>query len=868
MKKLTGNQVRKLFLDYFAQQQHMIEPSASLVPYNDNTLLWINSGVAALKKYFDGTIKPKNNRISNAQKSIRTNDIENVGYTARHHTFFEMLGNFSIGDYFKKEAIHYAWEFLTSSNYIGFDKEKLYVTVHIDDEVAYDIWVNDIGVNPNKILKTEHNFWQIGEGPSGPNSEIFYDRGEKYDPEKLGEKLFFDELDNDRYIEVWNIVFSMYDAKEGVARKDFKELPQKNIDTGMGLERLTCIVQEVDTNFDTDLFMPIIRKCETFTTKKYENENLMAYRVIADHIRTLTFALADGAMFSNEGRGYVLRRILRRAVRFAKKLGIEKAFLFELVSQVNEIMGEFYPYILEKTPHIQKLIKQEEEKFHLTLHDGEKLLNEMIANAKAISGKDAFKLYDTYGFPFELTLEIANEHQITVDKAEFDEEMERQKQRARNSRQENASFGSQSKDLMAFTKESNFVGYETLQSHAEVIAIVLNGDLVESASDIVGLIFNETPFYATSGGQEFDKGSLLIDGISYPIQEVVKAPNKQHIHYVELPKVQIGDKVLLQVDKSKRDATSRHHSATHLLQLALKTFISKNIAQAGSFYNEEYLRFDFTHFEKINDENLLAIENFINDAIKQDYTTEIEYMALEDAKKTGANALFDEKYGDIVRVVTIGDSKELCGGTHVKSSGAIQQFKLLSEESVGSGVRRITAITGDKVVQLYKENTNKLSEIQAMVQAQNIDQITIKIKNLQDELQQLKKLNEQLNSKLANNLVNDLITNATRKNDVVYIVEALEDVNVDQMKNMVDAIKSKVEHYFVFFVSRLADKLMFVAACSDHVAKVHSAGNIVKEVAQLCGGNGGGKPTLATAGGKDISKVNEVITIVKNKIGE
>lgn len=868
MKKLTGNQVRKLFLDYFAKQQHMIEPSASLVPYNDNTLLWINSGVAALKKYFDGTIKPKNNRISNAQKSIRTNDIENVGYTARHHTFFEMLGNFSIGDYFKKEAIHYAWEFLTSPHYIGFDKEKLYVTVHIDDIVAYDIWVNEIGVNPNKVLKTEHNFWQIGEGPSGPNSEIFYDRGEKYDPEKLGEKLFFDELDNDRYIEVWNIVFSMYDAKEGVARKDFKELPQKNIDTGMGLERLTCIVQEVDTNFDTDLFMPIIRKCETFTTKKYEHENLMAYRVIADHIRTLTFALADGAMFSNEGRGYVLRRILRRAVRFAKKLGIEKAFLFELVLQVNEIMGEFYPYILEKTQHIQKLIKQEEEKFHLTLHDGEKLLNEMIHTTKAITGKDAFKLYDTYGFPFELTLEIAHEHQISVDKDEFDAEMERQKQRARNSRQENASFGSQSKDLMAFTQESVFVGYDTLQSHSEVIAIVLNGDLVDNATGMVGLIFNETPFYATSGGQEFDKGTLIINGINYPIQEVIKAPNKQHIHYVEVPKVQIGDKVLLQVDKSKRDATSKHHSATHLLQLALKTIISKDIAQAGSFYNEEYLRFDFTHFEKINDNDLIAIENFINDAIKQDYITEIEYMALEDAKKTGANALFDEKYGDIVRVVTIGDSKELCGGTHVKSSGDIQQFKLLSEESVGSGVRRITAITGDKVVQLYKENTNKLLAIQSLLHAQNIDQISIKIKNLQDELQQLKKLNEQLNSKLANNLVNDLITNATRKNDIVYIVEALEDINIDQMKNMVDAIKSKVEHYFIFFVSKLTDKLMFIAACSENVSKIHSAGNIVKEAAQLCGGNGGGKPTLATAGGKDISKINDVITIVKNKIGE
>lgn len=868
MKQLSGSEIRKLFLSYFEKQGHMIEPGASLVPYNDNTLLWINSGVAALKKYFDGTAKPKCNRITNVQKSIRTNDIENVGYTARHHTFFEMLGNFSIGDYFKKEAIHFAWEFLTSKEYIGFDIDKMYVSIYEDDEEAYQIWVNDIGINPNRILKTKHNYWEIGAGPSGPNTEIFYDRGIKYDPENLGEKLFFEELENDRYIEVWNVVFSQYDAKEGVDRKDYKELPQKNIDTGMGLERLTCIVQDVETNFDTDLFIPIIRKCESFTSKKYEGKNKLSYRVIADHIRTLSFALADGAAFSNEGRGYVLRRVLRRAVRFGKKIDINEPFLYKLVDSVCEIMQGFYPNVLEKAEFIKKQVLQEEEKFHLTLTDGERLLNEMIQGKSILSGEDAFKLYDTYGFPFELTLEIASEQNVSVSKEEFESEMQKQKDRARSSRNESSSFASQSKDLMDFEKASEFVGYETLVADAKVIGIFKDGISFEKASGKVGLILDQTSFYATSGGQEYDKGYIELNGIQYPVLEVIKAPHKQHIHIVEVEEVQLGDMVKTVVDEYLRLRVSQNHSATHLLQAALKKFVGSHVAQAGAFYNEQYLRFDFTHFEKIDDVTLQEIEDYVNDSIKKALPCTIEYMELEKAKATGANALFDEKYGDVVRVVTIGeDSKELCGGTHIKNSSEIQIFKLSSEESVGSGVRRITAITSDAVVEDLQISEKIVLDLIRELQAQNRMQLVDKVKTLQEELKLAKKENISLNSKLSALKVNELIEKAIEKENSKYIVEIVDNVDVDTLKTMVDALKAKLNSFFAFFITKNNDKLLFVAGASDDVVKkgIH-CGNLVKEAAILTGGNGGGRPNLATAGGKNISKVEEVIQLIKSKI--
>jgi alanyl-tRNA synthetase len=510
MKYRTGDEVRLLFLDYFKSKNHMVEPGAPLVPVNDPTLLWINSGVAALKRYFDGSVKPQNNRITNAQKSIRTNDIENVGKTSRHHTFFEMLGNFSIGDYFKVEALQFAWEFLTSPDYIGMEKDRMYVTIHPSDDEAYRIWTQVIGLDPKRILRSEENYWQIGEGPCGPNSEIYFDRGEGFDPQHIGEELFFKELSNDRYIEVWNVVFSQYDGKEGVDRSQYKELPQKNIDTGMGLERLVCIVQNGETNFDTDLFLPVIRATEKMAKVPYAAPNKMAYRVIADHIRTVTFALADGALFSNEGRGYVLRRLLRRAVRYGIAIGITKPFMTDLVPVVADMMKGYYPYVLDQVPLIAKLVKAEEERFHKTLSDGESLLNAELAKCAGgkLDGKTIFKLYDTYGFPVDLTREIAEEQGVSVDLDGFKTEMEIQRNRARAAREDVESMSSQSIDLMNFTTPTTFVGYTTFEADSVVTGLFKNGKAVDRLDDEGEIAVALTPFYAESGGQVADIGVI------------------------------------------------------------------------------------------------------------------------------------------------------------------------------------------------------------------------------------------------------------------------------------------------------------------------------------------------------------------------
>ena len=600
MKQLTGNEVRKMFLDFFESKGHKVEPSHSLIPNDDPTLLWINAGVAAIKKYFDGTIKPENPRITNAQKSIRTNDIENVGKTARHHTFFEMLGNFSIGDYFKKEAIEYAWELLTDEKWFAFDKEKLYITVHDHDDEAYDYWVNEIGVAKDHILKTPGNFWEIGEGPCGPDSEIFYDRGEKYDPEGLGTKLFFEELENDRYIEIWNLVFSQYNSQEGLKREEYKELPQKNIDTGMGLERITSIFQNGETNFDTDFFLPIIHQVEKIASVSYQ-ENKMAYRVIADHIRTVTFALADGALFDNAGRGYVLRRILRRAVRYGKQIGIEQAFMYNLVSTVSDIMKEFYDYLPEKVDYISDLVRKEEEAFHKTLSNGEKLLNSIITKntTGVISGKEVFKLYDTYGFPFELTLEIASESNLKVDEEGFKEELKIQQERSRGARSEGESMTSQKPDLMSFDLPSTFE-YNPANINSVVIGLFKDGVKVDRIDDYGEIVFDTTTFYAEMGGQCADTGTIYNENCLAEVENVLKAPNQQHLHFVKLKKgsITLGDILTLDVDKEKRNKIIANHSATHLLQAALKQVLGSHISQAGSYVDDQRLRFDFTHFEK------------------------------------------------------------------------------------------------------------------------------------------------------------------------------------------------------------------------------------------------------------------------------
>ena len=871
MKNLTGNQVRQMFLDYFASKGHMVEPGASLIPHDDPTLLWINAGVAALKKYFDGREKPACNRITNAQKSIRTNDIENVGKTARHHTFFEMLGNFSIGDYFKEDALKFAWEFLTSPNWIGFDPKRIYVTVYPDDTQAYDIWVNKIGIDPSHILKTYDNFWQIGEGPCGPDSEIFYDRGEKYDPKGLGEKLFFDEMENDRYIEVWNVVFSQYDAKEGVDRKDFKELPQKNIDTGMGLERLVALIQDGETNFDTDLFLPIIHACEKMAKYPYENDHKMAYRVIADHIRTVTFALADGANFSNEGRGYVLRRVLRRAVRYGISLGINGSFMYKLVKIVADNMEAYYPYLQSKVSLIEKLVKTEEETFHTTLANGEKLLKDVMdknADTKLIDGASVFKLYDTYGFPKELTTEIAEDAGYKVDLKGFEEQMNIQKERARNARDDAQSMASQSKDLMDFVEDSTFIGYDHFTCDAKVIGIFKDGNKVDSLSDSGEIILDNTCFYAESGGQVADIGTIRNDNFFANVIDVKKAPHKQHLHHIEniQGSIKIGDKIHGSIDLPRRIKIKANHSSLHLLQSALIKVLGDHIAQAGSYVCDEYARFDFTHFEKVNDEQLREIENIVNEYIMQEIPVVTEELSMEEASKRNAIALFDEKYGDTVRVVTMGDAScELCGGTHVSNTSELGVFKIVNEESIGSGTRRITVKTKMAAYHDLINSEKRIKNIAEIMKQKNSNVIEEKIMQLMQENALMKKEIEKQQEKMMMLQADEVVNSAPVINDLKTIILKLE--NAQNIKMYAEALRNKANNTFVFIANVLEDKVTFVCALSkEAIQKGYKAGDIVKEAANICNGNGGGRPDMAQAGGKDITKVDQVISNIKSKL--
>ena len=868
MKQLSSDQIRRMFLDYFAERGHMVEPGASLVPHNDPTLLWINAGVAALKKYFDGSEKPKNNRITNAQKSIRTNDIENVGKTARHHTFFEMLGNFSIGDYFKKEAIPFAWHFLTDPEWMGFDKDKLYITVYTDDQEAYDIWTKDCGVDPSHILRSDDNFWEIGNGPCGPDTEIYYDRGEEYDPQHLGEKLFFEEMENDRYIETWNVVFSQYNSEEGVDRKDYKELPQKNIDTGMGLERLVCIVQGGETNFDTDLFLPVIREVEKMTDKKYEGENKMAFRVIADHIRTVTFALADGAVFSNEGRGYILRRVLRRAVRYGKSLNIKGAYMYKLVQTVADNMKDFYPYLQDKVAYIQKLVKAEEERFQTTLNEGEKILNEVLENSteKVLPGEVVFKLYDTYGFPLELTREIAEEKGFSIDQEGFDKAMAEQRRRAREARSDDQSMSAQAEDLMNFTEPSEFVGYTETENDGTVIGLFKDGVQVDTLTDEGDDSVDKTCFYAESGGQIYDCGIIENDEISMRVTKVIKAPRKQPLHHVIIDRgeLHMGDTLHLVINTDDRRKIRANHSSLHLLQSALREIIGDHVHQAGSFVSPDYGRFDFTHYEKVSNEQLKAIEAKVNEYICAGYPVVTEVMDIESAKKTGAMALFDEKYDDMVRVVTMGDaSKEFCGGTHVANTAQIGVFKIISEESIGSGIRRITSKTSFAAYEEFEKQQQMLEEIARMLKVTSIGNVVNKVAQLAGENSELSRTIGQLKTQLTNAQSADMAKNAEKIGDLNLLITK-SDAETGELKNLAESLNNKLENGVVLVYGINDGKVVFASACSKAaIAKGITASNIVKTAAQACGGNGGGRPDLASAGGKDASKVAEALRLVK-----
>ncbi|MBR2685517.1 MAG: alanine--tRNA ligase [Erysipelotrichaceae bacterium] len=874
MRQLSSDQIRQMFLDFFASKGCMIEPGASLVPHDDPTLLWINAGVSALKKYFDGTEKPKSNRICNAQKSIRTNDIENVGKTARHHTFFEMLGNFSIGDYFKQEAIPWAWEFLTSKEWIGFDPERLYVTVYPDDTEAYDLWVK-VGMNPNHIRKTDDNFWEIGRGPGGPDTELYYDRGEKYDPEGIGEKLFFEDLENDRYIEVWNIVFSQYDCRPGeLPRSEYKELPQKNIDTGMGLERLVCLVQDGETNFDTDLFLPIIRETEKLAKHPYsEKEYKMAYRVIADHIRTVTFALADGALFANEGRGYVLRRVLRRAVRYGIKLGIEGAFMYRLVQTVADNMKVFYPYLESKVEYISKLVKAEELRFHSTLAAGEKLLKDQMESSetKRLDGAVVFRLYDTFGFPFELTKEIAEENGFEVDEEGFKAEMNKQKERARAARADEQSMASQSKDLMDFVEESSFLGYEKVEADAKIIGLFKNGVKVDEIIDEGDIILDVTPFYAESGGQVADIGTLDSEVVHAKVVDVKKAPHKQHLHHVEVVEgtLSLNDTVHCAIDATRRTRIRANHSSAHLLQSALRSVIGNHVHQAGSYLNDEYLRFDFTHFEKVTPEQLRKIEDIVNDWISEKLPVTTEVMDLEEAKKTGAMALFDEKYDAKVRVVTMGDvSKEFCAGTHVGYTSEIGVFKIISEESIGSGIRRITSCTSIGAYKEFLKEEDMLQKAADMLKSGSTSLVLSKLQQLLDEHKALQEVCAQQNQRLLALEASELVQSYQSANGLNVLVREVKDADGNALKSMADNLKVRVADDVTFLYTVNPGKVVFVCHASEAAIKAgFKAGDLVKAAAQICGGNGGGRPDLAQAGGKDDTKVAAAVKEILMKFG-
>lgn len=899
MRKLTGSQIRQLWLDFFSSKGHEIIPSASLIPYNDPTLLWINAGVAPLKKYFDGREIPTNPRMCNAQKSIRTNDIDNVGKTARHHTFFEMLGNFSIGDYFRDEALTWAYELLFSDKWYGFDKEKIYITYYPDDTETFNKWVS-LGIEKHHLVAISDNFWEIGEGPCGPDTEIFYDRGEKYDPNHLGLKMLIEDIENDRYIEIWNIVFSQYNSILGLKRSEYPELPSKNIDTGSGLERLACIFQETQTNYETDLFMPLIAFIEEKTGRSYNNpDDKMAFRVIADHIRSVTFAVADGAIISNEGRGYVLRRILRRAVRYGKKLGLNQPFLYQMVDVVIEKYKDFYNYLVEKQEIIKKIVHIEEENFLKTLSTGEKKIADIMANStnQIISGKDAFLLYDTFGFPIELSEEVANDNGFSIDIVGFKKELEEQKNRARKARNVGQSMNVQNEEYLNFTTKSDFVGYSTLNAYGKIIAIFKEGKSVEEGTGILQIVLDKTPFYAQMGGQIGDQGILLYQEQNFHVLDTVKLPNGQHVHVVDFKEqvISVGENVYASVNEEFRKAVSQNHTATHLLNQALREVLGNHVAQHGSQVTNENLRFDFNHYQNLTIEEIIQLEEVVRREIEANHSVKIIETTVEEAKARGAQAIFGEKYGKIVRLVDMDYSKELCGGTHLTYTGEIKNFAITSVESKGSGIFRIEAVASDnlldEVAKVVSANKNEILEIMrknnelymnALKEGFKISKKEIKLpsiigsyldivnyretfvmvkkvqKDLEKEYETLKRNESSLDYKQFMNASYCI-------NETKVVINKVKNMDLGVMKDIIDKIAADSNNCIVFFadIMEADNKLIFIAKSKN--TKVN-CGLLVKEAAMMSGGNGGGRPDFAQSGGKEITKVDEVIARVKEKI--
>ncbi|HHS2993416.1 TPA: alanine--tRNA ligase [Staphylococcus argenteus] len=873
MKKLKASEIRQKYLDFFVEKGHMVEPSAPLVPIDDDTLLWINSGVATLKKYFDGREIPKKPRIVNSQKAIRTNDIENVGFTARHHTFFEMLGNFSIGDYFKQEAIEFAWEFLTSDKWMGMEPDKLYVTIHPEDMEAYNIWHNDIGLEESRIIRIEGNFWDIGEGPSGPNTEIFYDRGEAYGQDDPAEEMY-PGGENERYLEVWNLVFSEFNHNKD---HSYTPLPNKNIDTGMGLERMASVSQNVRTNYETDLFMPIMNEIEKVSGKQYlvNSEQDVAFKVIADHIRTIAFAISDGALPANEGRGYVLRRLLRRAVRFSQTLGINEPFMYKLVDIVADIMEPYYPNVKEKADFIKRVIKSEEERFHETLEEGLAILNELIKNAKTstneIDGKDAFKLYDTYGFPIELTEEIALQEGLNVDMTTFESEMQQQRDRARQARQNSQSMQVQSEVLKNITTESTFVGYETATVQTTLTHLINNGEEVNQveAGETVYFMLTETPFYAVSGGQVADTGIVFNDNFEIAVSEVTKAPNGQNLHkgVVQFGQVNVGATVSAEVNQNDRRDIQKNHSATHLLHAALKTVLGDHVNQAGSLVEADRLRFDFSHFGPMTNEEIDQVERLVNEEIWKGIDVNIQEMDIASAKEMGAMALFGEKYGEVVRVVNMAPfSIELCGGIHVRNTSEIGLFKIVSESGTGAGVRRIEALTG-KAAFLYLEGIqNKFNTMKSHLKVKSDDQVVDKLTQLQDEEKNLLKQLEQRDKEITALKMGNIDDQVEEINGFKVLVTEVDVPNAKAIRSTMDDFKSKLQDTIIILASNVDDKVSMVATVPKSLTNQVKAGDLIREMAPIVGGKGGGRPDMAQGGGTQPENISKSLSFIKDYI--
>ena len=871
MKKYGLNELRKMYLDFFKSKDHFVRGSYSLVPHNDNSLLLINAGMAPLKPYFTGQEIPPKRRMATCQKCIRTGDIENIGKTARHGTFFEMLGNFSFGDYFKTEAIHWSWEFLTEV--VGLEPDRLYPSVYLDDDEAFDIWNKEIGISKDRIFKfgKEDNFWEHGAGPCGPCSEIYYDRGEKYGCGKPGCTV---GCDCDRFIEIWNNVFTQF---ENDGKGNYTTLKNKNIDTGMGLERLATVVQDVDSIFDVDTIKALRDKVCEITGKEYRKEYKwdVSIRIITDHIRSATFMISDGIMPSNEGRGYVLRRLIRRAARHGRLLGVKGQFLAKLSETVIESSKDGYPELEEKKSMIFKVLTEEENKFDKTIDTGLSILADMeeemkAKNEKTLSGENAFKLYDTYGFPLDLTQEILEEKGFDVDEEGFKKAMEVQRETARKARKTTNYMGADETvyESLDTSLSTQFVGYDKLIEDSVITALTTEKEVVQALADgdKGTIVVEQTPFYATMGGQVGDKGIIKTNEGTFVVVDTIKLHGTMvgHVGYVSEGMIQVGDKVTLKVDSANRNATAKNHSATHLLQKALKLVLGNHVEQAGSYVDAERLRFDFTHFQAMTPEEIEKVEALVNEQIENGLDVVTEEMSLEDAKKTGAMALFGEKYGDKVRVVSMGDySIELCGGTHVSNTSTISYFKIISESGISAGVRRIEALTGTGLMKHYADVEKKLHEA-AKVAKTEPNNLVKRIETLNEEIKALSSENEKLKAKMANASVGDVMSQVVEVKGVKLLATKVADVDMNGLRNLGDQLKDKMGGGVVVLVSTTGDKAnVIVMADDDAISKGAHAGNMIKEIAKLVGGGGGGRPNMAQAGGKNPAGADEAVVKAK-----